>query len=69
MVLLIGTVYFADNKLLIASAGTVTLGILAWSAWHVLHNKNTDYRTRRNLWWLLPLVLSIIAAMMVKLSR
>ena len=69
MVLLMGTVYFADNKLLIASAGTVTLGILAWSAWHVLHNKNTDYRTRRNLWWLLPLVLSIIAAMMVKLGR
>jgi hypothetical protein len=64
---LMGVFYTVNNKFISTISGTILLGVLAWSAWHIWHNKDLPRQSRRLLWFL-PLVwLSILFGVIARL--
>ena len=66
--ILMVVVYTSTYKLLVGICGTSLLGILSWSFYKLQTNKNVDSKIKRMMWWLIPVTLSIIYAMFLKLS-
>jgi hypothetical protein len=66
---LMGVFYAVNNKVISTISGTVLLTVLAWSAWHIWRNKDLPHQSRRLLWFM-PLVwLSILAGVIVRLMQ
>lgn len=61
-------VYVSTNKILVAVSGVLVTGLLIWSFFEVQRNRNIDKRTRRSTWWVVLVLLSIIANVIMKLS-
>lgn len=61
--------YSVNNKIVSTITGTILLGILSWSYWHIWRNKSLPKLSRRLLWFM-PLVLfSIVAGIIARLLQ
>ena len=60
-------VYTVTNKIIIAFSGTIFVAIMLWSLYEVRRSKNIDAKTKRGMWWVLLVLFSIIAVMIMKL--
>jgi hypothetical protein len=65
---LMATVYIATNKILVGISGTLLTGILIYSFIQIQRNKNIDSKTKRAGYWLIPVLLSIVAITFIKFS-
>jgi hypothetical protein len=62
-------VFMVSNKIAVAIAGLFLLSLNSWSLIVVLQSKNIDRKTKRSMYWLVPLLLAILFALYYKLSR
>ena len=61
-------VYLSKDKILVGISGTLLLGFFAYSFFQIKGSKNVDNKTKRGMWWLLLVSVSIIGIMYMKLS-
>jgi hypothetical protein len=61
-------VYTMTNKILVGVCGTLLIVLMTWSFYEVQRSKNIDTKTKRNMWWVLLVLVSVIAVMIMKLS-
>ena len=66
---LMGVFYAIDNKVVSTVSGTLLLGMLIWSAWHIWHNKELPRQSRRLLWFLPIVWLSILVGIIARLMQ
>ncbi|RZJ87145.1 MAG: hypothetical protein EOO60_12510 [Hymenobacter sp.] len=66
---LMGLFYTVSNKIISTITGLLLLGILTWSYWHIWRNKNLPRQSRRLLWFMPLLLLSIAAGMIARLLQ
>lgn len=64
---LMAITYISTNKLLVSVSGTILTVVLVWSFIKTQTNKNIDKKTRRNSYWVILVILSVIGAMISKL--
>jgi hypothetical protein len=64
---LMASVYLSTNKLIVGITGTLLLLILSYSFYEIRTNKNVDNKTKKITWWLILVLISIIATMRFKL--
>lgn len=65
---LLFSVYTATNKLVVAITGTMVIALMLWSFFEVQRSRNTDSKTKRNLWWVWIVLISVAGVMITKLS-
>ncbi|GAO41764.1 hypothetical protein [Flavihumibacter petaseus] len=61
-------VYTVNNKIVVALAGTTFVSLMIWSLLEIRSNKNIDNKTKRSMWWILLVLFSVIAVMIMKLT-
>ena len=61
-------VYTVNNKIVVGLAGIILVAFMIWSFVQFRRDKNIDHRTRRTGWYLLLVIASVIAVMIIKLS-
>ncbi len=61
-------VYTVNNKVVVAITGTLLIALLTWSFVKIIGSKNVDRKTKSGAWWVLLVLASIIAVMIVKLA-
>lgn len=57
---LMAVVYISTNKTLVLVSGTVLTILLSWSFYEVQISKNIDSKTKKNSWWTIVVLLSVI---------
>jgi hypothetical protein len=65
---LMAAVYISKDKIIVSVAGTVLLPILGYSLFEVQRSKNIDRKTKKGMWWLILVIISIIGVMYLKLT-
>ena len=60
-------VYTVNNKIIVAISGTALLTLMIWSFFKIRSSKNVDIKTKKNIWWILIVLASIIGVMIMKL--
>jgi hypothetical protein len=65
---LMAAVYLSKDKIIVGITGTVLLAVLGYSFFEVQKSKNIDDKTKKGIWWLIPVAASIIAVMYFKLN-
>ena len=60
-------VYLSNNRLVVGVCGTTLLGLLGYSFYVVQKSKNIDMKTKRNMWFIVVVVISILVVMSYKL--
>lgn len=66
---LMGTVYIAENKIMVGFAGTALTVVMGYGIWSIQRNKNVDKRTKRMMWLSLIPILSILTLTIAKLTQ
>jgi hypothetical protein len=61
-------VYTVTNKTLVAISGTLLVGLMTWSFYEVRKSKNIDSKTKQVSWWVLVVLVSVIAVIIMKLT-
>jgi cytochrome bd-type quinol oxidase subunit 1 len=56
------------NKIIVAVCGSLLVAVLAWYLYQLQRGKNYDQRIKRSSWWMLVVLLSVIYAMIAKLT-
>jgi len=62
------SVYIATNKIIVAVSGILFIGLMTWSFVEVQRSKNIDSKTKRNMWFVLVVVASVIFVIFTKLA-
>ena len=62
------SVYTVTNKIIVVLSGTLLVGLMIWSLFEVRRSKNIDSKTKRGMWWVLLVLASVIAVMIMKLT-
>ncbi len=57
---LMATVFLSTNKLIVGISGLVLITFLSYSFYIVRKNKNIDNKTKKRMWWLIFVFISII---------
>jgi hypothetical protein len=65
---LMAAVYISKDRIIVGISGTVLLIVLGYSFFEVQRSKNIDNKTKRGMWWLIPVTASIIGVMYFKLT-
>jgi hypothetical protein len=60
-------VYTVTNKIIVGLSGSLLVGLMLWSFFEVRRSKNIDSKTKRGIWFVLLVVASVIAVMIMKL--
>jgi len=60
-------VYTSDNKIIVSLSGVLITGVLIWSFINIITNKNIDRKTRRNSYYVIIVLLSVIGIVISKL--
>ncbi|MEP1489134.1 MAG: hypothetical protein ABJL44_00820 [Algibacter sp.] len=68
MLALMATVYISKDKLIVGITGTILILFLGYSFYEIQRNKNIDKKTKKGMWWLIIVFLSIIGNMYFKLT-
>jgi len=66
---LMGAVFLSSNKIVVGICGPVLLIVLGYSIFETQRSKNIDNKTKKGMWWLLVIIISIITTMYLKLIR
>lgn len=61
-------VYAVNNKIVVALTGSALVALMVWSFIKIRRSKNADSRTKRNVWWVVLVLASVIAVMIFKLT-
>lgn len=61
-------VYTVNNKIIVALTGTILVALMIWSFVKIRSSKNVDNKTKKNIWWVLLVLASVIAVMIFKLT-
>lgn len=61
-------VYTVNNKLIIALSGSALVILLIWSFIKIRKSKNIDSKIKRNMWWGVLLIISVISVILFKLT-
>lgn len=61
-------IYISDNKIIVAIAGLLGLGVLGWTFFYLSRSKNVDKKTKNSRWAFLLVMAAIIGIMVVKLT-
>ena len=61
-------VYTVTNKIIVALSGVLLVGLMLWSFLEVHRSKNIDTKTKRSMWWVILVLASVIAVMIMKLT-
>jgi len=61
-------VYTVNNKIIVGLTGTALVALMSWSFMNIRSSKNIDNKTKRNLWWVLLVIASVIGVMVFKLT-
>lgn len=61
-------VYTINNKIIVALTGTALIALMIWSFIKIRSSKNVDSKTRKGTWWVLVVLISVIAVMISKLA-
>jgi hypothetical protein len=62
------SVYMVTNKIVVAISGSLFVATMLWSLIYVQRSKNVDRKTKRNIWWVLVVLASVLWVMVMKLS-
>jgi len=65
---LMASIYISKDKLVVGITGTILILFLGYSFYEVRSNKNIDQKTKNGMWWLIPVLLSIMGNMYFKLT-
>jgi hypothetical protein len=65
---LMASVYISKDKIIVGISGTVLLVVLGYSFFEVQRSKNIDSKTKKGMWWLILVTVSIIGVMFYKLK-
>jgi hypothetical protein len=57
---LMAIVYISTNKSLVLVSGTILTILLSWSLYEIQISKNIDSKTKKNSWWTIIVLLSVI---------
>jgi len=63
------SVYTINNKIIVGLTGSALVALMVWSFIKIRSSKNIDNKTKRSLWWILIVLASVIAVMIIKLTR
>jgi hypothetical protein len=61
-------VYTVNNKIIVGVSGSVLVALMVWSFIKIRGSKNVDNKTKRNIWWILIVLASVIAVTIFKLT-
>lgn len=61
ILILMTIVYISNNNWLVLGSGIVLSATLIWSFYEIQVSKNIDKRTKRNSWWTVVVIVSVIA--------
>lgn len=61
-------VYVVNNKLIVGLAGVTLVSFMVWSLIKIQNSKNVDSKTKKNAWWVLIVLVSVITVMVFKLT-
>jgi hypothetical protein len=61
-------VYSVTDKLVVGLCGLGVIGFFGWAAYEVLSNKNISPKTKRSLWFFIPIIGSILWIVYEKLT-
>lgn len=61
-------VFTVDNKVIVGLTGSALILIILWSFDQVRRSKNVDSKTKKNMWWLLLVLVSVVLVLIFKLS-
>lgn len=64
---LMAGVYVSYNKIIVAICGLSILALLGYSFYKIQTNSNIDYRTKKRMWWVIAVGISIVVGMYYKL--
>lgn len=62
-------IFMVSNKMAVALAGVCILGLTGWSAFTVFQSKNIDRKTKRSMYWVIPVLLAVLFTVYYKLSH
>ena len=62
------TLFTSTNKMIVAVTGILLVVLMSLSALEIRKSKNIDRKTKRNAWWVIFVLLSVIGVMVVKLT-
>jgi hypothetical protein len=63
---LMAVVYISKDKIIVGVSGTVLLMVLGYSFFEVQRSKHVDIKTKKRMWWLILVTVSIAGAMYYK---
>lgn len=66
---LMAGVYISKDKIIVGVSGTLLLLFMGYSFFEVQRSKNIDSKTKKGMWWLILVSVSIIGVMYFKLTR
>ena len=61
------TVYTVSNKIMVAISGTLLVSILLWSFYEARRSKNIDAKTKRAMWWVWVVIVSVASVTIMKI--
>lgn len=61
-------VYTLNNKIIVGIAGVTLVALMIWSFIKTHKSKNVDSKTKKNMWWIVIVLASVIAIMIFKLT-
>ena len=69
VVVSMAVLYLAENKIAVLLAGMLTIGIIGYGAYDLKNSKQVDERTKRNLGWVIFLIVAMAGIMVGKLMK
>ena len=64
---LMAITYISTNKILVSFSGIILTAIMIWSFIKIQTNKNIDKKTRKNSYWIIIVIFSIVVIMFYKI--
>jgi len=61
-------VYRVNNKIIVALSGSALVALLVWSFIKIRNSKHLDNKTKRSAWWVVLVLVLVIAVMIAKLT-
>ena len=68
LLILMAIVYISSNKWLVLGSGTILTVALIWSLYEIQVSKNIDKKTKRNSWWTVVVIMTVISVMYSKFA-
>ncbi len=61
-------VFTLSNKIIVGLSGALFVALMIWSLIEIQKSKNIDNKTKRSTWWILLVLVSVIAVVIMKIA-